>query len=150
MFKKKKGFFLRVVLFGLGTVLASLATAADKEPSYLFSPSGQQQGAADENLGSAFTKMILAFSIVAALGVAAIYASKKMLPKFACGQGKTIRVLETVHLGSRKMVHLLQIGGQQILIGSTPDRITKLADIMDVELEKNFPLGRHNPAGETQ
>lgn len=104
----------------------------------------------DANLGGGLYRMILAVSIVVALGVAALYTSKKVLPKFALPQGKKIKVLETVHLGSRKMVHLLEIGGQQILIGSTNDRITKLADIMDVELEKNFPLGRTHPAGDVK
>jgi flagellar biogenesis protein FliO len=71
------------------------------------------------------------------------------MPRLAPSQGKKVKVLETVHLGPRKMVHLLEIGGQQILIGSTPDKITKLADIMDIEIEKSFPLSRTRPAGET-
>jgi flagellar biogenesis protein FliO len=45
--------------------------------------------------------------------------------------GKQIRIIETVHLGPRKSVHLLKIGDKQILIGSTNENITKLADVMD-------------------
>ena len=56
-------------------------------------------------------------------------------------QGKKIQIIETFHLGSRKTLHLLEVSGQQILIGSTPDGITKLADIFT---EKEFPLSKIN------
>jgi len=148
--KKKKGIVLAVVMFGLAAALVSSAAAAEGEKSPPFPPSVPYNFPADETTGSAVYRMILAVSIVAALGIAAIYAAKKLLPRLTPAQGKKVKVLETVHLGPRKMVHLLEIGGQQILIGSTPDKITKLADIMDVEIEKNFPLGRTRSAGETR
>jgi flagellar biogenesis protein FliO len=43
--------------------------------------------------------------------------------------GKQIHVLETTHLGPRKAVHLVKIGEQQLLIGSTNESITTLADV---------------------
>ena len=63
------------------------------------------------------------------LGVAAVYVSKKFLPKLTHASGKRVRVIETVHLGPRKTVHLLQVDDKQLLIGSTSDSITKLADV---------------------
>jgi flagellar biosynthetic protein FliO len=98
----------------------------------------------DGNLSSALHRMMVAVLIVILLGVAAMYASKKVLPKFSHSQGKRIKVVETIHLGTRKTVHLLEIGDQQILIGSTHDRITKLADIFS---EKGFPLGQTDKQG---
>ncbi|NIR11629.1 MAG: hypothetical protein GTN82_39950, partial [Candidatus Aminicenantes bacterium] len=69
--------------------------------------------------------------LVAVLGVAAVYASKKLLPKITNLPGKEIHIAETVHLGPRKTVHLLRIGKQWLLIGSTNENITKLADVTD-------------------
>ncbi len=75
--------------------------------------------------------MMLAVLLVAALGTAAIVLTKKYLPKIANLQGKEIRVIETVHLGPRKSVHLLEIGSRKLLIGSTNENISKLADLTD-------------------
>jgi flagellar biosynthetic protein FliO len=76
-----------------------------------------------------FFKMMLSVLLVVALGVVAIYVSKKLLPKITNLPGKEIRIVETVHLGPRKAVHLLEIGNQRLLISSTNENVTKLADV---------------------
>jgi flagellar biogenesis protein FliO len=81
--------------------------------------------------GRMFFKMILAVGLIIAMGVGAIYFSRKLLPKIANLPGKKIQVIETVHLGPRKAVHLLRVGSRHILIGSTAESISKLADIND-------------------
>ena len=83
----------------------------------------------DEGIGQALRQMILAVSVVVALGVAAIYTSQKMLPKLSRVQGKKINVVETVHLGSHKTIHLIKVEDRQILIGATRDTITSLIDL---------------------
>ncbi len=89
-------------------------------------------GSADGfNTRELFFKMMLSVLFVVGLGVAAIYISKKLLPKVSHFPGKQICIVETVGLGPRKAVHLLQIGNQRLLIGSTGESITKLADITD-------------------
>ena len=85
------------------------------------------------NTGQMFLKMMLAVGLIIAMGIGAIYFSRKLLPKIANLPGKKIQVLETVHLGPRKAVHLLRVGNQHILVGSTADSISKLADITDLE-----------------
>jgi flagellar biosynthetic protein FliO len=89
--------------------------------------------AANNNLGGSriYFKMMLSILLIIALGIAAIYISKKLLPHTGL-QGKEMRIIETVHLGPRKTVHLLKIGNQHLLIGSTAENITKLADVTDV------------------
>jgi flagellar biosynthetic protein FliO len=79
--------------------------------------------------GGIYYQMMLAVLIVIALGVAAIYVSKKLLPKITSLPGKEIRVVETVYLGPRKAVHVLEVGERRFLIGSTNENVTKLADI---------------------
>jgi len=85
-----------------------------------------------------FFKMMLSVLLVIALGVAAIYISKKFLPRITNLPGKKIRVIETAHIGPRKMVHLLKIGNQRLLIGSTNESITKLADVTDALSEMDL------------
>jgi len=79
--------------------------------------------------GEFFFRAMLAVLFVVVLGAAAIYVSKKLLPKITNLPGKEIRVVETVHLGPRKAVHVLEIGNQRFLIGSTNENVTKLAEI---------------------
>lgn len=76
-----------------------------------------------------YYRMMLAVLLVVVLGAAAIYVSKKLLPKITNLPGKEIRVAETVYLGPRKAVHVLEVGSRRFLIGSTSENVTKLADI---------------------
>lgn len=58
--------------------------------------------------------------------------------------GKRIKVVETAYLGPRKAVHLLRIGDRWILVGSTNENITKLAELTSDEVtqDKVFAEGR--------
>ena len=80
--------------------------------------------------GAGFSvRAVLAVLFVLALFIAAIYVSKKLLPKISNLPGKEIRIVETIHLGPRKAVHLLEIDNRRFLIGSTNENVTKLADL---------------------
>ncbi len=89
-----------------------------------------------------FFKMILMVLLVVVLGVAAIYLSKILLPRFTRQPGKRIQVCETVHLGPRKAVHLIKIGRQMLLIASTNESITKLADVTNELSEVDLPANQ--------
>jgi len=78
-----------------------------------------------------FYKMMLSVLLVVGLGVAAVYVSKKLLPRITNLQGREMSIVETIHLGPRKAVHLLKIGNRRFLIGSTNENITKLADVSE-------------------
>lgn len=80
---------------------------------------------------SLFFKMIFSVVLVLVLGAAAVYMSKKVLPRITNLPGKEIRILETAYLGPRKAVHLVRIGNQRLLIGSTNEGVTILADVTD-------------------
>ena len=80
--------------------------------------------------GAGFSiRAVLAVLLVLALFVAVVYISKKLLPKITNLPGKEIRIIETIHLGPRKAVHLLEIDNRRFLIGSTNENVTKLADL---------------------
>ena len=86
-----------------------------------------------------YYRMMLAVLIVVVLGGAAIYVSKKILPKISNLPGKEIRVVETVYLGPKKAVHVLEVGSRRFLIGSTSENVTKLADITSDPVEFSVP-----------
>jgi flagellar biogenesis protein FliO len=64
-----------------------------------------------------------------------LYVSKRLLPKVASVPGKEIHIRETAYLGPRKALHLVEIGNHKLLIGSTNDSITSLADVTDTWLD---------------
>jgi flagellar biosynthetic protein FliO len=103
----------------------------EKQSESVFSnlPSGPTSGR------EFFYKMLLSVLLVAALGIAAIYISKKLLPRFANLPGKQIRVLETAYIAPRKGIHLIQAGNRQLLVASTSQTITLLADVTEPEAD---------------
>ena len=127
--KRKTITFLTVIaLGGIAMVLCSAQSAGNEPPKPLLNSSGPplapdpitpMGSGGSTNTRELFFRMMLMVVLVIVLGAAAIYISKKFLPKLSNLPGKKIRVIETVHLGPRKTVHLLKIGNQQLLVGST-------------------------------
>lgn len=87
-------------------------------------------GADDEFDINPLSKLPAAILVVVVLGCAAFYFQRKFMPKFVARGGKHVSVVETVHLGQHKAVHLLDVGGgRRLLIGSTNGSINILADV---------------------
>ncbi|UCG07292.1 MAG: flagellar biosynthetic protein FliO [Desulfobacterales bacterium] len=140
-FKKKIVVFLASIAF-CGTILvvcraqsapSETAKSSFKGQNPIFAADPNRLTAAPEKLETRelFLKMMVSVLIVVGLGIAAIYASKRLLPKITSAPGREIHVIETVHLGQRKSLHLLKIANHRILIASTNETITKLADLDD-------------------
>ncbi|NLW84844.1 MAG: hypothetical protein GXY41_10655 [Phycisphaerae bacterium] len=55
--------------------------------------------------------------------------------KFSLGRtgsgGQRIRIGETVRMGPRKALHLIQVGSKTLLVGSSGDTLSLLADVSD-------------------
>ena len=109
--------------------------AADQAGSFLTDPN--IVGSQDLSLGGSwlFARMMLCIVLVAGLGVGMWYVSRKVLPKVTNSAGKEIRIRETAYLGPRRALHLVEVGSHRLLIGSTNDSITTLADVTDVWLD---------------
>ena len=153
-YRKKIVVFLITVTLGSGVLLVcSARSATDAEPhasdrrgtesensksksSSLFENDPNFSARKSDRLSSRelFFKMMVSVLFLIALSAAAIYVSKRFLPKITNLPGKEIRIAETVHLGPRKAVHLLEVGERRFLIGSTNENITRLADL---EMEVN-------------
>jgi flagellar biosynthetic protein FliO len=142
-------FMMTVALGGVVLVICSAQPAADDMESEQTVPDSNESRPDAESEDSLFAddqdffgeseynpvagefsvRAILAILFVLALFIVAIYVSKKLLPKISNLQGKEIHIIETIHLGPRKAVHLLEIENRRFLIGSTNESITKLADL---------------------
>jgi flagellar biogenesis protein FliO len=138
IFNKKISALLLAIILCSGVMLAeSSRSGAASNAKSLFDNSGSFDAnrPATSNIASKsnelFFKMMLMVLVVVALGVAMMYISRKILPKFAHLPAKRIQVVETVHIGPSKAVHLLKVGGQLILIGSTKENISRLSDITE-------------------
>lgn len=101
------------------------------EPNKKIAPANQKQFPAETDPGfnDLRNRTMIAVFVVIILGAAAIYLSKKLLPRFTQLSGKRVRIIETIHLGNRKTIHLLEIGARQLLIGSTTENISMLSDV---------------------
>ena len=95
------------------------------DPNFLVKPADELGGR------ELFFKMMFSVLLVVVLGAAAIYVLKKFGPGIRSLPGKKVRLIETVHLGHHKTLHLLKIGNRQLLIAGTSESITKLADVTD-------------------
>jgi flagellar biosynthetic protein FliO len=58
------------------------------------------------------------------------------------GKGRLITVLETVPLGPRKMLHLIEVGPKKILISSTADSIRLLTELPSTRESVSSPKER--------
>lgn len=137
--KKIVVFFITVALGGGVLLVCSARSATDgtelenskSQSNSLFEndPNFSTRTGDKPGIRELFFKMMFSVLFLVVLGVAAIYVSKRFLPKITKLPGKEIRIAETVHLGPRKAVHLLEIGNRRFLIGSTNESITRLADL---------------------
>ena len=90
---------------------------------------------ADLDTGRLFLRMMLSVGIVIGLGAAALYLSRRVLPRMAHPAGREIRIVETACLGPRKALHLVEVGNQRLLIASTSESITMLTPLGDALLD---------------
>lgn len=146
--RKKKIAIVFAGVVVVGSLIGFTARATDGDKEEASAPQTQRTLFDDPNFarqglersrgvgtGELFFKMMLSVLLVIGLGVGALYLSKKVLPSVARAGGKEIRIVETTYLGPRKALHLVEIGGQRLLVGSTSDSIAMLAHIGDTWLD---------------
>jgi flagellar biogenesis protein FliO len=79
--------------------------------------------------GEAVRTLMISIVVLIVIGTAAIYAAKKWLPKMGLAKGKNITVMESVQLAPNRAVHLIQVGSQRFLLGSSNESVRMLADV---------------------
>lgn len=83
-----------------------------------------------DNLGGKLaSRFILMIVFIAVAGIAVWWFLKKMNTPWLGSKGGQLELLETIHLGSRKAVHVIRAGTKQVLIGSSNDGVRFLCDL---------------------
>ena len=70
--------------------------------------------------------MIASFLLVIGLLVATLFALKKLNLGIGGDEGKRLKILEVKNLGARQKLLLVSVNTEQILLGLTPQGITRL------------------------
>ena len=90
--------------------------------------------------------MLASFLLVIGLLVATLFALKKLNLGIGGVEGKRLKILEVKNLGARQKLLLVSVNAEQILLGLTPQGITRLGGCEDHheatpndELEKDAP-----------
>jgi len=78
-----------------------------------------------------YKQLIKMIAFVGIIGAGVWFYCKKMPGRWNLAKGKNIVVTETVNLGPRKLLHVVQVGAKQYLLSSTPDSIRLLADVTE-------------------
>lgn len=87
--------------------------------------------------GKLVQQLLLMVALVALIGVGAWFFCKKMACNWASTRSKHITVTETVSLGQRKLLHLVQVGSKKYLLSSTNESIRLLSDVTGTLEETN-------------
>ena len=92
----------------------------------------EQEDLKSEDLqGQLYKQLMMMIAFVGVIGAGVWFFCKKMPGRWSLAKGKNIVVTETVNLGPRKLLHIVQLGTKQYLIGSTAENIRLLADVTD-------------------
>ena len=81
--------------------------------------------------GDLYKQLAKMVAFVAVIGAGVWFYCKKMSGRWNPAKGKNIVVTETVNLGPRKHLHIVQLGTKQYLLSSTADNIRLLADVTE-------------------
>ncbi len=81
------------------------------------------------------SRIVGAIIMVGLLGVIAWIAVKKFMPRMGLQGGKRLQVQETAFLGPKKCLHLVKVGEQEFLVGSTPEQVSLLSEVRPAESE---------------
>ena len=124
---------------GTGKAEQTQSGPVEREASFCADPNLGNNPTLDLASEGLFFKMMLSVGLVIVLGAATWYLSRKLLPRVAWAPGREIRVVDTSYLGPRKALHLVEVGGHKLLIGSTSESITPLAHVGEAWIEMSRP-----------
>lgn len=82
----------------------------------------------DGESGALALRMLLALAAIAGLGWAAVaFAKRRGMAGFPTGGGPGLRVVQSTRLGPRAALHVVEFGGQRVLVGQSEGALSVLA-----------------------
>lgn len=106
----------------------------------------------DESLIVTLGSFLFKLAVVLGLAYASIYALKRFTGlRNTVGSGRRrIRVIENASLGTNRSVHLIEVGAKKLLVGSTPNQISLLAELGAMETEHRESTLESDETGQSQ
>lgn len=115
--------------------------------SYYDTPAGTAKDT-EPSVTVSLVRVVLSLIFVVALAYLSLLALKKFSSSTATQKSprRNIRVLETTGLGTNRALHVVQIDGRQLLVGSTASQVNLIAELGPVDTEESTA---DQPAGFT-
>lgn len=112
-------------------------------------------GTGSPDLYASLLKMILALGILLALLFAGLFVFKRFMGKKIgiAGQNPGIKIITSAYIGPKKSIALVDISGERIVVGITPDHISMLArlgkegefgNILEEQMSSNDKVELHD------
>ena len=99
------------------------------------------KGTRKEDLRNDLIKQLIVMILfISFAGGAVWWAAKRFRTKQLTGPHKQIRISESVSLGPRKMLHIVEAGSKKLLVAHTADRITLLSDLTEKAPAAKFSI----------
>ena len=76
-----------------------------------------------------FRQFATAIGFVAVLGAGAFYVSRRLGPRWNPARGRHLRIVESIGLGPHRQIHLLEVDGRRLVVGSTAQTIGLIAEV---------------------
>lgn len=124
---------LVVILFVAPLGAQSVESPASDPESVMSAPAAQTQGTNSGDLQFPVFRTLGGMGLVVSLIAAAYFAARKYAPKYfgkSMGE-KNLRIVETLSMGDRRSVSLIEVANQRFLIGHTSHQINLIATLPD-------------------
>lgn len=107
--------------------------AADARPFFTEYQDPEQRR--ETPLGRVLVDLVVKLGIVLAIAYGSLYILRGVMARqgMAPGRQRHLRVLESASLGPNRSVHVVRVGEKVMVVGSTPEQVTMLAEVDDVE-----------------
>ncbi|HUS92486.1 MAG TPA: flagellar biosynthetic protein FliO [Phycisphaerae bacterium] len=110
------------------TQAATTTTAPAKLP-LRSDPAGGLPTLSDGDRPGVLGQMAAYALLILALGGGALLMVRRYFPRPRSRQGGRLRVIDSVYIGPRKQVHVLEVGSQRFLLASCRDSVTMISEL---------------------
>jgi len=103
--------------------------AGSRRPLLLRKDTGALPTLSDRDRPNVFGQMLVYVVVILALGAGVVFAAKRYFPRTSNAASSKLRVVDSVHLGPRKQLHVLEVGAQRFLLASCRDSVAMISEL---------------------